>query len=352
MVAALAGIGIGAALMATFAGRAGYLPQPPVAVPAAAADNVPFAHFVAGTGLVESSTDNIGVAAPVGGVVARVEAVEGAHVAADAVLFTLDDRSARAEVAMRAARAQVAADEVALLQARRDEELRIAEARAAAASARLAEAQRQAQAAEALVTDQAMSSEEVERRRQALTIARQLLAQEQAQLRLQQGPAGQRQVDVARGQAKEAAAALAAAQAELGRLTVVAPATGEVLRVNVRPGEYVTPGAEPAPVLLGETSTLHVRVEIDENDAPRVAAGAAAVGVLRGTRARIELRFVRLVPTLTPKRNLVGDSTERVDTRVLQALYAFQRAAAPARVGQQMDVFIEAAPLAASGVER
>jgi hypothetical protein len=39
---------------------------------------------------------------------------------------------------------------------------------------------------------------------------------------------------------------------------------------------------------------------------------------------------------------LTGDSTERVDTRVLQALYSFDRATLPAYVGQQMDVFIEA----------
>jgi len=31
-----------------------------------------------------------------------------------------------------------------------------------------------------------------------------------------------------------------------------------------------------------------------------------------------------------------------VDTRVLQALYSFDRATLPAYVGQQMDVFIEA----------
>ncbi len=47
---------------------------------------------------------------------------------------------------------------------------------------------------------------------------------------------------------------------------------------------------------------------------------------------------------MVPKRSLTGDSAERVDTRVLQALYSFDPAKLPAYVGQQMDVYIEAPP--------
>ena len=42
------------------------------------------------------------------------------------------------------------------------------------------------------------------------------------------------------------------------------------------------------------------------------------------------------------KRSLTGDTTERVDTRVLQAIYAFRPNDFPAFVGQQVDVFIKA----------
>jgi hypothetical protein len=42
-----------------------------------------------------------------------------------------------------------------------------------------------------------------------------------------------------------------------------------------------------------------------------------------------------------PKRSLTGESTERVDTRVLQLIYAFDRASMPIFVGQQMDVYIQ-----------
>ena len=58
--------------------------------------------------------------------------------------------------------------------------------------------------------------------------------------------------------------------------------------------------------------------------------------------------FVRVEPFVVPKKSLTGESTERVDTRVLQVLYAFERNALPVYVGQQMDVFIEAPPVGSS----
>jgi hypothetical protein len=51
---------------------------------------------------------------------------------------------------------------------------------------------------------------------------------------------------------------------------------------------------------------------------------------------------VRFEPFVVPKRSLTGDSTERVDTRVLQIIYRVERDALPLFVGQQLDVFIDA----------
>ena len=53
---------------------------------------------------------------------------------------------------------------------------------------------------------------------------------------------------------------------------------------------------------------------------------------------------------MVPKRSLTGDSTERVDTRVLQVLYAFDGGKLPIYVGQQMDVFIDAPPASGKAV--
>jgi hypothetical protein len=42
-----------------------------------------------------------------------------------------------------------------------------------------------------------------------------------------------------------------------------------------------------------------------------------------------------------PKKSLTGDSTERVDTRVMQVVYSFFRTALAVYPGQLMDVYIE-----------
>ena len=64
---------------------------------------------------------------------------------------------------------------------------------------------------------------------------------------------------------------------------------------------------------------------------------------MRGNPAIVvALSFVRFEPYVLPKLSLTGDTTERVDTRVLQAIYAFRPNDFPAFIGQQVDVFIKA----------
>ena len=94
---------------------------------------------------------------------------------------------------------------------------------------------------------------------------------------------------------------------------------------------------------MGNLHPLHVRVDIDEHDAPRFRPGAAARASLRGTpEVSYPLQFVRVEPYVVPKKSLTGDNTERVDTRVLQVIYDLDVKDRPIYVGQQMDVFIDA----------
>jgi HlyD family secretion protein len=59
-------------------------------------------------------------------------------------------------------------------------------------------------------------------------------------------------------------------------------------------------------------------------------------------RSEYQLRFVRVEPYVVPKKSLTGENTERVDTRVLQVIYAVENPDPPLYVGQQLDVFIQA----------
>ena len=71
-------------------------------------------------------------------------------------------------------------------------------------------------------------------------------------------------------------------QTELDRLVIRALVDGEVLQVNVRPGEFVGAPPSQALVVLGNVTQLHVRVDIDEYDIPRFVADAPARATLKG----------------------------------------------------------------------
>jgi HlyD family secretion protein len=126
------------------------------------------------------------------------------------------------------------------------------------------------------------------------------------------------------------------------RLTITAPIEGTILEVNIRPGEYASIGKlNDALVTMGDISTLHVRVEIDEENSNRLKSGSSAMGMIRGkSKEDIPLTFVRFEPYVKPKKNLAV-SGQRVDTRVLQIIYALPNNTKDIFVGQQMDVFIK-----------
>ncbi len=95
-------------------------------------------------------------------------------------------------------------------------------------------------------------------------------------------------------------------------------------------------------IVLGEVNRLHVRVNIDEIDLNRFREGMRAVATLRGRKEpKFNLEYFRVEPYVIPKKSLTGDTSERVDTRALQVLYALpNNPPAKVYVGQQMDVFL------------
>jgi multidrug resistance efflux pump len=198
------------------------------------------------------------------------------------------------------------------------------------------------------VTDKrAVSEEDLGKRRFAYLAAKARLAEAKAELDKLKAGTWSLDQDVQRAQVDAAQAEVEGTQTEIDRLTVRAPVAGEILQRNVRPGEFAMAGpvTDRPLIMLGNTEVLHVRVDVDENDAWRVTPGARARATLRGNSALgADLTFVRVEPYVIPKRSLTGESTERVDTRVLQVLYSFPRSGLNAYVGQLVDVNIEAEP--------
>ena len=294
MLPVLAVVGVAFAVATVVRGN-----QPkPVAEPVAQPARAPFESFVAGSGIIEASTENIAVGTPVSGIVMEIYVKWGDHVRAGDPLFKIDDRDLQAN-------------------------LLVAEANVKEAEANLAQTKHQLGRAESVPDKRAISVEELQNRRDAVGVD---------------------------GAALEAAKAqVEQTQIEIARRTIRALVPGEILQIKTRLGEFAQGGVLATPLmLLGDDTRLHVRVDVDENDAWRFRPGAAAVAFVRGNPdLKTTLRFERFEPYVIPKQSLTGDTTERVDTRVLEVIYSFDEGALPVYVGQQMDVFIEAPPLEA-----
>ncbi|MCC6149297.1 MAG: HlyD family efflux transporter periplasmic adaptor subunit [Planctomycetes bacterium] len=307
---------------------------PAVSEPAKAA----FSQFVAGAGLIEAQSENIAIGTPVPGVVMEVAVTPGTGVKKGDLLFRLDDRSLRAELSL-----QLAQLEVARAQLTRLENKPAAESKPAAL-ARVEDAE----VAVKLAAEQLGRLEKTDTRSVTtgeLDNARLAVAAAQAKLNIARADAAawRDDIKVAQAQIAQAQARVDATKVALSLLEIRAPISGQILQVKVRAGEFAPTGALAQPlVTLGAVEKLHVRVDIDENDAWRIAEGARAKANARGNAGlAVELRFERIEPLVVPKRSLTGDATERVDTRVLQVIFSFERGEKPLYVGQQMDVTIE-----------
>jgi multidrug resistance efflux pump len=332
--------------------RAGHtLPETP---PPAEPPRTPFARAIAGAGIVEAQTENIAIGSALPGVVLEVHVPVdqvGKHVKAGDPLFRVDDRHLRAqleyqEAALAAARARLAK----LEQQPRPEELPPSAAKVSVARAAVALQADLAERAQRLRPTGAMAQEDTNQRLLSLEVARQQLAQAEADDRLLRAGAWEADKAVARADVAVADAQVRQTRTELERAVVRAPVDAAVLQVNVRAGEYAGNQPGQALMLLGAARALHVRVDIDERDVDRFAPGLPAQAVTRGAARRTyPLRFVRLEPYVVPKKSLTGDNTERVDTRVLQVIYALEPAGGPLYVGQQLDVFLDTDPASRQG---
>ncbi|HEY6105396.1 MAG TPA: HlyD family efflux transporter periplasmic adaptor subunit, partial [Anaeromyxobacteraceae bacterium] len=122
----------------------------------------------------------------------------------------------------------------------------------------------------------------------------------------------------ARARAAAARARLGVAEAALARRQVVAPAAGTVLTSRFHPGEFYNVGAGPL-MVLGDTSRLQVRLEVDEIDAPAVSGGAACALYSDAGARLAEGTVFRIAPRMGRKGLPIESPTARQDVRVREA---------------------------------
>ncbi len=299
---ALAVLGLCGGIAYVVLGNTRSPPARPIASPSIA----PYRCYIAGAGMIEASTRNIAISTPVGGVVATVFVEVGDEVTKGQPLFAVDTRDLQAQLAVQEAAAVVARDQVV------------------EAEATLAQARNELRLAQSLTDRRAISAEDMENRRFTVQSDEAKLATAHAS------------VDSSDSQVEQIKASVA-------RSTVTAPVDGEILQVNILPGQYAQTGVLSTPlIIVGNTRTLHVRVDVDENDAWRFMPDTTATGFVRGNSAiSFDLRFAYVDPYVVPKTQLTGESTEQTDTRVLQVIYSVKKGSLPIYVGQQIDTYIE-----------
>jgi multidrug resistance efflux pump len=309
--------------------------------------------YVGGVGIIEPAGEAVMIGSHLSGIVSHLYVKAGDFVKKGDPLFALDDRAAQAMVQLstsnllsQQSKLKELRSQIPTQKARVD----AADALKQQAEATLTNARQELSRAEVLAGQKAVSEEELGTRRLTLAVAAAKLSEAQARHReaiasldLIAGEKSAPSLEVQEVAVEQAKASLAKEKIGLDLHRVVAPRDAEVLQVKIREGEFASAAALSTPLMiLGTVDPLHVRVDIDESEIPRFSAAARAFASVRGRPSlKVPLTFVRTEPYVVPKKSLNGGVSERVDTRVLQIIYAVSPAEIQAIPGQQVDVYIE-----------
>ena len=338
----IAGIGFGYAVFSVVKAREIAPVAPPLMSPPT---QTSFQKTIAGAGIIEARLENIPVGSPVQGVVWEVFVHAKDQVKKGDPLFRVDDRELKAELEVRAASlASAIASAERANAAPAVGDIAIAEAAVDEARAKVNDAESSAGRTERLYQRQMGTAADYDKDRYSFQAAKATLAKSQADLQRLK-VTWEADKLVAKAAVAMADSEVRSTKIQLERLVVRALADGEILQVNIRPGQLAASVWNQGLVVIGDSNRLHVRVDIDENDVPLFDPKAQAIATLKGRPGvQFNLKPVMVEPYVIPKRSLTGDISERVDTRVLQVVYSLpDDRPIPLFIGQQMDVYVESA---------
>jgi HlyD family secretion protein len=276
-------------------------PIPPLPYPP---PKSPYEHAIYGAGIIEASTENIAIGTPFVEPITEIYVVEGDMVAAGDPLLKLDTRSLEAQKNTAMNQLNVSLVNYENLKTQFSFYERLKDKRA--------------------VSEQAYSS-------------------------------AYYSMKEAEEQVKVAQATLDQVITDIERSTVRAPVDGEILQVNAHIGEIYPSNSynytqsyinfETSLILMGTVAPMQMRIDIDEEDAWQFQKEAQATAFVRGNaKINFPMEFVRVEPYILPKVSYTGETIERIDTRVLQVLYRFDKEDLPVYAGQLLDIYVEVLP--------
>ena len=300
----------------------------------------PEGNWIGGLGIVEPARPEVALAMGSGGRVAVLLVNEGMFVNGGDLLVELESGAERAALA--AAEAELVSVQLDLRRVRgsvRSADVTALRRDAQAAARRSELSQASYKRLQSTVAAGGVSVEEADR---ALAQAEQdALTAEAAQNRFLSAEAG-RPLDVQAAQARVDAATArrdqAAALLQLKR--IVAPSEGEVLEVLYNVGEFVQPGGVEPLLVMGDTRSLRVRIDVDERDVDVLKRdGKALVTVDALPGVQFEGQIVEVARRMGRKNVRSDEPTERIDTKILEVVVDLGEA--DLIVGQRVMAYLE-----------
>src|SRR5882724_161659 len=289
-------------------------------------NSAPASVAFASPGRVEGASETTQVGAAADGILKSVYVKEGQFVKRGTVLgeIACDDLRPALQTAM--AEADSARQTRArLLRGARDEEKKIASEKTSAARAMFEEAKSRLGMQRALYQKEQISRATYDQAVRDLGVAQTNL---QGALRTEELLAAPPlQEDLARADADILAAEGRArtVQERIGKCAIAAPIDGTVLRVFARRGESFST-VTPRPLFsLADTSSQHIKAEIDERDVDKVSIGQKVViqaDALDGKR--LNGSVVRISAMMGRKSISTGDPSDKSDRDILEAVIGLE----------------------------
>jgi multidrug resistance efflux pump len=289
---------------------------------------------------VEGASETTQVGAAADGILKSVNVEEGQFVKQGTLLgeIACDDLQPVLQTAMAEADSARQA-RVRLLRGARDEEKKIASEKTAAARATFKEAKSRLGMQHALYQKREISRSNYDQAVRDLGVAD---ANLRAAVRTEQlVSAPPLQEDKARADADVLAAEgrVQTAQQRIAKCSIVAPIDGMVLRVYARRGEsYST--VTPRPLFsIADTSTRHVKAEVDERDVDKLSLGQNVIiqaDALEGKKLRGSVS--RISAMMGRKAISTGDPSDKSDRDVLEAVIELEDNSRPLPIGLRVTV--------------
>lgn len=275
-------------------------------------------HWISAPGRVVGVSEQLELRPSIEGRVLEVCVTSGQFVESGDLLVLVDEAALLAELARAQAELKVATGRYQqLIKGAPEHKLEEARSLYGAQVAELEQIELTLQRINDLRTGQVATQQELDAQRALQRSKRAQVHAAKSHLAQLEAPPSEEQIQITRAQVEMAQAGVELVRLQLAKARITSPLAGQVLWVNVQPGELIGPQMEEPAIIVADTSELRIRAFVEESDAHRAGVGMIAHISAQGIPGgEVTGRVIRVSPAVGPKELLTGDPTERFDSDV------------------------------------